>query len=116
MNTDELIQIYSAFCGENNVQYTYHSFIQIPQSAHRFSTYNIERSNYYGADLIALMRDDTITVSFFFKDGKNTEDFKLENDFDKAIRGMGEFTKATGYDSTNNLFFSEYTFTTTQTF
>ena len=59
---------------------------------------------------MAFMRHYPLNVTFFYRDTKTAKDFENEKVFESAVRPMGNFTSVSDYDSSNGLFFTQYTF------
>lgn len=102
---DEVLNTLKAF----NLPITWHSFVKIPPE-HAFVTYDTPSVNFEGGDNFACFKYVNMTVRFFFKDVKTNNDFEIEKQFEDNVRFMGKFTKSSGYDSGNGLFYSTYTF------
>ena len=50
----------------------------------------------------------------FYRESKQKSDFEGEKKFEAAAAGAGEFSCTMGYDSTNNLFYTQYVFDITE--
>lgn len=92
-----------------NLPAAWHSFVKLPPE-HAFITYDIPNAEFSGGDDYMCFRLVTMTVSFFYKDVKTNNDFEIEKEFEDSVRFMGKFTKNSGYDNGNSLFYSTYTF------
>lgn len=87
----------------------WHSFVKISPD-HAFVTYDTPVINFDGGDGYACFKYITMTVMLFFKDVKTNNDFETEKEFEDSVRFVGKFTKNSGYDNGNSLFYSTYTF------
>lgn len=96
-------------CKEFKMPFRWHSYRAVP-SNHFFGTYNISGKKFDGADLCAFYKHYTLDITFFYRESKNPEDFKREKEFENAVRECGEYSCDMGYDSGNDLFFSQYHF------
>ena len=86
MTFEEILAEAKKICGRME----WHSFRAVP-GEHRFGTYNIPK-----------------------KESKQKSDFEGEKKFEAAAAGAGEFSCTMGYDSTNNLFYTQYVFDITE--
>lgn len=91
------------------IPYTWHSYIAVPPS-HCFATYDTPSVRWEGGDDIAPVRFTSVQAVIFYSASKTAEDFQTEERFEAAVMCCEGFRKRSGYDSTNNLFYSEYTF------
>lgn len=107
MNRNEIIDTVAQLVGKGNI--TYHSFINIP-AAHCFATWFVPSVSFDGADLMASEKNITLEIHFFYKKFYSEADIQHEEDFEDAVRECGRFTKSCGYDNSNELFFTTYTF------
>lgn len=87
----------------------WHSYRAIP-SKHFFGTYDISEKKFDGADLRAFYAHYRLDVTFFYKENKRIEDFEREARFENAVADCGEFSCDMGYDSGNDLFYTQYHF------
>lgn len=87
----------------------WHSFVKVP-SEHTFLTYSTPSVDFDGGDEYAMFKNIVMEVNFFYKDGKTESDFELESDFENSVRFVGSFKKKTGFNSSDGLFYSVYTF------
>lgn len=81
---------------------------------HCFAVYNIPKKEFSGADETAFLREFPLEITFFYRESKLESDFRLEYEFENAVRAAGEFSCVTGYESEYNLFFTSYTFSITE--
>ncbi len=105
MNTADIL----ASVKELGLGLEWHSYRAVP-NAHSFATYDIPNKTFDGADEMAFMRHYPLNVTFFYRDTKTAKDFENEKIFESAVRPMGNFTSVSDYDSSNGLFFTQYTF------
>lgn len=87
----------------------WHSFRAVP-STHSFATWNIPSKDFGGADMMAFICRYPLNVTFFYRESKTPEDFKKESKFEKAVRAVGDFSCVMDYDSSEGLFYTQYTF------
>lgn len=105
MTKEEILKAAEDIFGELQ----WHSFRAVP-SRRFFGTYNIPEKKFDGADLCAFYVHCTLDVTFFYKENKRPEDFEREKKFENSVRRCGEYSCDLGYDSENNLFFTQYHF------
>ena len=105
MNTEDILKIIKSL----GLGLEWHSDRAVP-NAHSFATYDIPNKTFDGADEMAFMRHYTLNVTFFYRDTKTAKDFENEKAFENAVRPMGSFTSTSDYDSSNGLFYTQYTF------
>ncbi|UKI15960.1 MAG: hypothetical protein L6V87_09705 [Ruminococcus sp.] len=67
-----------------------------------------------GADEMAFYRHYPLEITFFYRESKQKSDFEGEKKFEAAAAGAGEFSCTMGYDSANNLFYTQYVFDITE--
>ena len=84
MTFEEILAEAKKICGRME----WHYFRAVP-GEHRFGTYNIPKKDFDGADEIAFYRHYPLEITFFYRESK-------------------------GYDSTNNLFYTQYVFDITE--
>lgn len=113
MTYTEILSEFTAIAEDYKFPVTWHSFIQIPPS-HCFGTYCVPETHFDGADMIAMYKHESAEFVLFFKDGKTETDFEIEKEFEIAVCPAGEFDKKCGFDSTNGLFYTVYTFLCTE--
>lgn len=109
MTLDEILAEAKKICGRCE----WHSFRAVP-NAHRFGTWNIPKKEFDGADERAFFRHYPLEITIFYRESKQKDDFKGETVFEAAVAGAGEFSCTMGYDSTNNLFYTQYIFEITE--
>lgn len=91
----------------------WHSYRAVPGS-HFFGTYDISEKKFDGADLRAFYVHYVLDVTFFYRESKRPEDFAREKKFEIAVADCGEFSCSMGYDSNNDLFYTQYHFDITE--
>lgn len=111
LSTTQLITVFLTRLTAHKIESAWHSFIQLP-NAHCFATYDIPESDFGGADLMVTERLDTVKLFLFYKGGKTADDFTLETELEGDLRPAAEYTKISGFDSDNGLFYSCYQFRT----
>ncbi|MCM1579641.1 MAG: hypothetical protein NC078_12680 [Ruminococcus sp.] len=106
MTKEEILKAAEDILGE---PLQWHSYRAVP-SRRVFGTYNVSGKKFDGADLRAFYVHYVLDVVFFYKENKRTEDFEREKKFENAVLDCGEFSCDMGYDSENNLFYTQYHF------
>ena len=91
------------------IKSAWHSFKNIP-SDHCYATYFVPSMEFGGHDLRAEYYDYTVQVTLLFRDYFKAEDTAIETAFEESVRDCGSFSKSCGYDSSNDQFYTEYTF------
>ena len=109
MTFEEILAEAKKICGRME----WHSFRAVP-GENRFGTYNIPKKDFDGADEMAFYRHYPLEITFFYRESKQKGDFEGEKKFEAAAAGAGEFSCTMGYDSTNNLFYTQYVFDITE--
>lgn len=102
---EEILQAVS----ELKMPKTWHSWLKLPEG-HSFATWDIPEENFDGSDESAEYKRLTMRVTLFFRGNKEAADFETENRLEEQFRPAGRFSKVTGFDSDNNLFYTQYSF------
>ena len=105
MSTEDILKVIKSL----GLGLEWHSYRAVP-NAHAFATWNIPNKTFDGADEMTFMRQYPLNVTFFYRENKTAKDFETEKAFENAVRPMGSFTSASDYDSSNGLFYTQYTF------
>ena len=85
------------------------AFLAMPKG-HTCVTYREHNAEFFGADYNATRKRYDLEVRIFYREDMLDTDRVAEAVFEDLVRNAGSFTKDTGYNSDEKLFYTLYTF------
>ena len=91
------------------------AFLAMPK-AHKCLTYREHDMEFFGADYYATRKNYDLELRVFYREDMLPEDRDMERAFESAVRNAGSFTKDTGYNADEKMFYTLYTFNVEEEF